>query len=48
MDHVYAVFKGDANDIILSQIGSNRSQAFSYLVRFVRLAFTRQTSNMTV
>ena len=41
MDHVDTMFKGDANDIVLGEIGSHGREPFAYLVGFIRLQLDR-------
>lgn len=37
MDHVDTMFESNANDVVLCEICTDRSKAFSNLIRFVRL-----------
>lgn len=37
MNHVYAMFQCDSDDVILGQVGSHRSKALANLVRLISL-----------
>jgi len=37
MDHVYTMFQGDANYVILGEIRRNWSEAFPHLISLIRL-----------
>lgn len=38
MDHIDAMLKGDADNVILGEISRNGSEAFSNLIRFIGLS----------